>query len=361
MDENQQKLLEKSKKERDWLKQHHPLRTLFWECTLRCNLACRHCGSSCLPVARQRDMPLDDFTPVLDEIASHTDPKRVIVFTVGGEPLVRPDIIECAKAITSRGFRWGLVTNGMLLDYDMLKRMVDAKLRSIAVSLDGLEDDHNWMRGNHQSFKRAVRAVRLLMLTRHVSWDVITCVNKRNMSSLVRLKDFLVRIGVRRWRIFTVFPAGRAKDNDEMQLTSEEYRWLMEFIIQTRQEGLMRVNYCCEGFLGDYEGLVRDHAFRCDAGLMTASVLADGSISGCLSIRSRYDQGNIYRDNFWDVWQNRFEAYRNREWMRTENCSDCKVWNYCEGNGFHLRDDDGSLLLCNLQRLNTYSHSVLKE
>ena len=351
MDEGQLSLLEKTRLDRNWLKLNHPLRTLFWECTLRCNLACRHCGSSCLPVARQRDMPLEDFLPVLDEIACHINPKRVMVFTVGGEPLVRPDLIDCGKAITKRGFSWGFVTNGMLLDYAMLKKLIDAKLRSIAVSIDGLEDDHNWMRGHHQSFKRAVRAVKLLMMTRNVCWDVITCVNKRNLPRLTQLRDFFISIGLKRWRIFTVFPAGRAKGNDDMQLSPEEYRWLMEFIIQTKQDGHINVNYCCEGFLGDYEGRVRNHAFRCDAGLMTASILADGSISGCLSIRSKYDQGNIYRDNFWNVWENRFEVYRNREWMHTGKCQDCHFWAYCEGNGMHLRDDNGELLLCNLLRL----------
>ena len=351
MDDQQLGMLAKTRAEREWLKQHHPLRTLFWECTLRCNLACRHCGSSCLPIVRQRDMPLADFTPVLDEIARHTDPGRVMVFTVGGEPLVRPDLIECAQAITARGFRWGFVTNGMLLDYDMLRRLIDARLQSIAVSIDGMEADHNWQRGHPQSFRRAVRAVKLLMHTRHVCWDVITCVNRRNLPRLAELRDLLTDIGVSRWRIFTIFPAGRAKGNDDMLLSPEQYRRLMDFIVETRSEGRIRVSYCCEGFLGEYEGRVRDHAFRCDAGLMTASILADGSISGCLSIRSRYDQGNIYRDSFWDVWENRFAAYRNREWMRQGLCADCKAWPYCEGNGMHLRDDEGSLMLCNLQRL----------
>ncbi len=351
MTDEQKQLLEKTKAERKWLQTNHPLRSLFWECTLRCNLSCRHCGSGCLPDVRQRDMPLEDFLPVLDEIAMHTDPHRVMVFTVGGEPLVRPDIIECGKAITNRGFLWGFVTNGMLLDYEMLKKLIDAKLRSISVSIDGLEEEHNWMRRNPHSFRRAVKAVKLLMLTRHVSWDVITCINRRNIHQLPQLKDFFISIGLKQWRIFTVFPVGRAKDNDSMQLTPEEYRWLLDFIIESRQEGKIRLNYCCEGFLGEYEGMVRDHAFRCDAGLMTASILSDGNISGCLSIRSKYDQGNIYRNRFWDVWQNRFEIYRNREWMHQDVCKDCLVWQYCEGNGMHLRSDDGTLLLCNLHKL----------
>ena len=40
---------------------NHPLRQLFWECTLRCNMHCRHCGSDCKKIMEQKDMPKEDF------------------------------------------------------------------------------------------------------------------------------------------------------------------------------------------------------------------------------------------------------------------------------------------------------------
>ena len=56
----------------------HRLRQLFWECTLRCNLNCRHCGSDCRSEAMQKDMPLDDFLAVLDQITPHVNPHEVL-------------------------------------------------------------------------------------------------------------------------------------------------------------------------------------------------------------------------------------------------------------------------------------------
>ena len=49
-------------------KQLHPLRQLFWECTLRCNLHCKHCGSDCKTESLAPDMPAADFLKVIDEI-----------------------------------------------------------------------------------------------------------------------------------------------------------------------------------------------------------------------------------------------------------------------------------------------------
>ena len=192
-----------------------------------------------------------------------------------------------------------------------------------------------------------MNAVRLLTRTRNLLWDVITCVNQRNFSTLPQLKHYLIEAGVKKWRIFTIFPQGRAKLNNELYLNPEQYVELMDFIVATRKEGNINLSYSCEGFLGDYEGEVRGHIFRCDAGTMTASILANGDISGCLSIRSHYNQGNIYRDRFSDVWNNRFEQMRDRRWMKHDECARCKAWDWCAGGPFHLRDDEGKMLHCN--------------
>ena len=122
-------------------------------------------------------------------------------------------------------------------------------------------------------------------------------------------------------------------------------------IADTRKEGKIAVQYGCEGFLGAYEGDVRNHFFACQAGVTVGSVLADGAISACASIRANYSQGNIYTDNFWEVWNSRFAPYRNREWMRTGECADCSFFRYCKGNGMHLRDENGKLMFCHLKRL----------
>ncbi|MBO4328479.1 MAG: TIGR04133 family radical SAM/SPASM protein [Bacteroidales bacterium] len=324
----------------------HELHQLFWECTLRCNLNCRHCGSDCRMLSEKDDMPLSDLLKVLDEIKAHEDPGKVMVITTGGEPMMRRDLADCGRAISERGYVWGMVTNGMLLTPEKLNEFVEAGLRSIAVSFDGFEEDHNWMRGHPQSFQHVLVAVEALKQHPSLTWDVITCVNQRTIQYLPKFRDYLISLGIKRWRLFTVFPFGRAAGDPELKLSNEQFVEMMEFIKQTRKEGRIRADYGCDGFLGRYEGEVRNHLFSCSAGINVASILADGSISGCLSIRSDYHQGNIYQDDFWEVWQNKFQPYRDRKWMKTGPCAHCKMWRYCQGNGMHLRDGDGTLQIC---------------
>ena len=330
--------------------QRRLLQEVFWECTLRCNLNCLHCGSDCRKEEMPQDMPFSDFARVLDQIVLENEPSKIMIITTGGEPLVRKDIVECGREITRRGFIWGMVSNGMLLDTLKLQQLINAGLKTIAISLDGFEAEHNWMRGNGNSFCRAVNAIKALTNS-DITWDVITCVNARNFSSLSKFKDFLLGIGVTHWRLFTVFPMGRAANNMDLQLTSEQFRLLMEFIKEERGKGDIRVSYSCEGYLGDYELNVRDYPFFCGAGINTASVRYDGAISGCLSIRSNFDQGNIYNDNFMDVWNHRFGVFRNRKWMKQGTCLNCTIWNLCRGGAMHLRKEDGEMLACSYHKL----------
>jgi len=329
----------------------HPLRQLFWECTLRCNMNCRHCGSDCKAVSTIPDMPFADFRKVLLQVREHYDSHKVNIILSGGEPLMRPDLAACAREIYDMEFPWGLVSNGWLMTPERIEELLCSGLHGATISLDGLKGEHDWMRGREGCFERASEAIRILARESGIGFDVVTCVNRRNIGQLDRSRDYLLSLGVRSWRLFTVFPSGRAARDPELQLPPDEFRGLMEFICRCRKEGVMHTSYGCEGFLGPYEGKVRDNIFTCQAGLTIASVLADGSISACGSIRSDFHQGNIYTDDFIDVWEHRFQPYRDRSWAKEGKCGDCRWWRYCQGGGMHLRGTGHELMLCHLDRL----------
>lgn len=332
------------------IERRHPLRQLFWECTLRCNVHCRHCGSDCRRISEVPDMPREDFMRVLDSVASRVNPHDVFVIITGGEPLVRDDLEQCGAEIYARGFAWGLVTNGVLLTPERLAALCCAGLHSVALSLDGLEANHDWMRGMRGAFHAVSAAIDALTAS-NITFDCVTCVHQRNYAELPAIRDFLIAKGVRLWRIYTVFPMGRAKNDPEMRLSPEQFRGVMDFIRETRKQGLIHAAYGCEGYLGPYEGQVRDHAFHCQAGITVGSVMADGAIAACASIRSDYNQGNIYTDDFMDVWEHRYLPHRTFEWRRTGACVKCRHWRYCRGNGMHLRDEQGHNIFCHMQQI----------
>ena len=304
-------------------------------------------------------MPFEDFVAALDNITPLIIPNNTMIVFTGGEPLLRRDLEQCGRQLYQRGFPWGIVSNGLQLSLQRIESLINAGMRSITVSLDGLEDSHYWLRGNKSSFKNALTAIEILAKVPDLKFDVVTCVNNKNFNELGSIKKLLISKGVKEWRLFTIFPIGRAKQEEDLQLPPIRFKQLFDFISAERKKGEILVNYGCEGFLGNYEGEVRDNLFFCRAGINVASVLIDGSISACPNLRDNFIQGNIYTDNFKEVWENRYKKYRDRSWLKTGECEHCEMFRYCDGNGLHLRNEKtGELLFCHYNRIKEAEEKV---
>jgi radical SAM enzyme (rSAM/lipoprotein system) len=328
----------------------HELNYLFWECTTRCNLNCIHCGSDCSKDSAYKDMPIDDFLAAVDTVP-HKPHNFTVVFT-GGEPLVRNDIEQCGRELRKRGVRWSLVSNGHLYDEKRHVSLLNAGLGALTISLDGLEQSHNWLRNHPRSFEKVMTAIELAASSQRLNFDVVTCVNQLNISELTDLKRLLIAKGVKAWRLFTIIPIGRATNHPQLMLSDHQFVGLMEFIKESRKIGEIDIKFSCEGYVGSYERYVRDSYFFCRAGINIGSVLIDGSISACPNTDRSFAQGNIYTDNLEEVWQNRFQPFRNRAWTKTGQCAHCGAYNDCLGNGLHnWHGNKSNVLVCHHQKL----------
>jgi radical SAM protein with 4Fe4S-binding SPASM domain len=222
---------------------------------------------------------------------------------------------------------------------------------AVSVSIDGLGDSHNWLRGNAESFSRAVNAVRhIVPAIDRLNFDIITCVNSRNLGELDRLRNLLVSLGVPAWRLYTIAPIGRARNNPALRLSPGETRELLDFIARSRKEsaGTIDIKFGCEAYTGPYEEKLRPYGFFCRAGINIASVLIDGSIAACPNISRDFIQGSVYRDSLVETWYTRYVPFRNRRWTRRNYpCASCKDFRHCLGGAMHLwSGKNGELLEC---------------
>jgi len=314
-------------------------------------------------------LPFDDFLKAILPLKKAYKSDSITVAITGGEPLLRKDLAECGIKLRQNGFRWGMVTNGYDYTPEIHKKMLAAGMGSITVSLDGLEKNHNWLRGNSQSFERAVNAISLITTSSRLNYDIVTCVNKRNINELEALKEFLIEKKVKAWRLFTISPIGRASimqpvsasqqasasqsssDSQPSQindlcLNPEQLKHLMEFIVEARKDSRIKVDFSCEAYLGKYERKARDAFFFCRAGVQVASILIDGSISACPNINRHFIQGNIYKDDFLDVWNNRFQVMRDRKWTKTGICKNCNAFKNCNGGAMHMWNEKQDEIMC---------------
>ena len=309
-------------------------------------MCCRHCGSSCSS-EKGNFLSFEVIRKVLDEVAAAYSPRSIMICLSGGEPMLHPDFYDIAAYATALGFSCGITTNATLIDEEAAVKIREAGIRSVSVSLDGLEDTHNWMRNSRTAFDRTVRGLIHLvnLLPGGSIVQATTVVHNGNMDQLEDLYRFVKNLGIDSWRLTNVEPIGRALEQDAPVLDEGSYEKLLRYIRDKRfdPECSMEVCYGCSHYLTiPYEHMVRNNYFICGSGISVASVLANGDIYSCMDIERRPElvQGNVYRDDFVWVWENRFEAFRRDRSALCEDCLCCEDRLFCEGDSAHTWDYD---------------------
>ena len=318
---------------------------LFLEVTSRCNAKCEHCGSSCGEKIPKDEISSEDLKKALKDISDAYNANEIFIYVTGGEPLMRKDLFDIMKYAKKLGFRWGITTNGMLFNDRIFKGLKDSKISSISISLDGLKETHEKFRKVPGCYNIIIDNIKKILSSNVCELLQITTVaNKKNLNELEDIYKLLLDLGVKYWRVVTVDPIGRAKKNDGILLDKKEFKQVLEFIKEKRNEGKMVVDYGCSHYLGiDLEKEIRDYFFNCGAGLFIASILSNGDIYVCPNVERRKEliQGNIKTDNFVDVWENKFKEFRSeRLTEKCSKCKKCKSFKYCRGDSFHTFNFD---------------------
>ena len=313
------------------------LRQLFLELTLQCNEHCFHCGSSA-GAAPCGQLSLDEYRRILDEVKEDFDIAKLQLCITGGEPLLRPDFFDIMGYAHKLGYRWGMTSNDTLITKEVAHRLAECGMKTVSISIDGLPETHDRLRGFPGGYELAMRGIQNLIdekAFRNV--QVTTVVNHGNIGELDALFGIMDGLDIDSWRVINLEPIGRALLRPELMCTDEDYRRLFSFIRGKREAGYP-VEYGCSHYLGpELEGELRDWFWLCNAGIYTASIMANGDIGACLDIERRPEtiQGNIRRERFRDVWQNRFELFRRDLCEGSETCCGCAHADHCRGGAHH--------------------------
>ena len=325
------------------------LRNLFLELTVRCNERCLHCGSSCGEVTA-KELPAEVYKRLLDEVKADFGTERKMLCITGGEPLLRKEFFEIMGYANALGFSWGMTSNGTLIDRETARKLRETGMKTISVSIDGLEATHDAFRRTQNGWRRAMEGINNLLAEggfKHV--QVTTVVTHQNIGELDELFEIFDKMDIDSWRVIGIEPIGRALRYPELLLTDDDQRRMIEFIRNKRMAG-EPVCYGCSHYLGlEYEREVRDWYFLCTAGLQTASITAEGDIIACLDIERRpeFVQGNILRDRFSDVWRGKFKVFRREHWNDSQKCRECEHKDFCRADAYHsLNHTTGDPMVC---------------
>lgn len=295
-----------------------------WEITLRCDLACSHCGSRAGRV-RKNELSTDEALDVVRQLAELGVRETTLI---GGEFYLRDDWDRIAREIVMRGMYCSVVTGARSLTEERVVRAADAGVDKISLSIDGLERTHDAIRGIPGSWRSACAAAKRIVAA-GIELSANTQLNRLTVPELPAVADVLNELGARSWMVILTAPMGRAADR---RLHLEPYHLLAVFPLladikkrklDPRGIALFPANNV--GYATELSESLRYGAEQgavwsgCSAGVSTIGLEADGTVKGCPSLPTApYARGNVREDSIAEV------ALQ----LRREKASP-RLWGFC--------------------------------
>lgn len=324
-----------SRRRLDVLSDDHFPAYVVWELTLRCDLACTHCGSRAGP-ARKDELTTEEAVAVVQQLAAMGAREVVLI---GGEAYLHDGFLTIVEALAKAGVVPIMTTGGRGVTAELARDMASAGMQRISVSIDGLRERHDRMRALNGSFDKATAALSHCKAA-GMQITANTNFNRLNMPDLEGLYEHLREQGIRGWQVQITTPLGRAADRTDMLLQPWDLLELVPRIAAIKQRGfedgitVMPGNNL--GYFGPEEALMRsprpggrDHWMGCQAGKFVMGIESDGAVKGCPSLQTAHYVGGKLRDStLQDIWDNSAEL----SFARKRTVDD--LWGFCRSCAF---------------------------
>lgn len=319
-----------------------PPRLIAWELTWGCNLSCVHCRGASTSQVPEGELSTEEAMHFIDEIAKMGDP---ILILTGGEPLVREDVYDIARYGTDKGLRIALATNGTLLNDDVVKKLKDAGVQRVSISIDGsTEKTHDEFRGVPGAFKSTIRGIEYLK-NGGLEFQINTTITKRNLNEIPDILELATEIGAQAHHIFLLVPTGRGKELENEEIPPAEYERVLNWFYDQQKNVKIQLKATCAPHYfrimrqrAKREGTevtVKTHGYEamtrgCLGGISFCFVSSIGDVQPCgyLPVVA----GNVKEKSFKDIWEDSelFTDLRDYDKLGGK-CGRCSYKSVCGG------------------------------
>jgi radical SAM protein with 4Fe4S-binding SPASM domain len=352
---------------------------IVWDFTYQCNLKCKHCYENAGGKKRP-ELSTDEAKQVLDILSKLAGIGLPALSFSGGEPLARKDFFELAAYAKKRVGYVSIASNGTLITKDSAKRINDAGVDYVEISVDGATAEvHDEFRGIPGAFEKTMEGVKNC-IDEGLDTCIATVLHRNNLGELDKIIGLAKQLDVR-FMHFNYIPTGRAKSYVELDLTPDERFHVLENIgkeiiglyLQAKEEELKhgksnvkvdRFFSTCPQYASVTKELSHKHGEKfmveahyaakkgvenvanflggCGAGRLYCCIEPNGDIKPCVFFPTNKDTvlGNILEDDFEEIWDNHplLWKLRIREDMedyvvdgKTVGCGSCPDKYICGG------------------------------
>lgn len=308
-----------------------------WELTLGCTLNCMHCGSRA-GKARPNELSTDECFSVADELVALGCKELTMI---GGEVFLFRGWEKLSEYLTNQGISVNIVTNGYKVGEPEIEQIKRAKLINVGISIDGMETNHNRIRGRDNAFQR-LRNTLFLLNREGIKVVAVTSLMKFNCADLEDIYAFLLEHGVKVWQIQLVNAMGNMADRNEFVTSPAQVRHVIDFIRdKNRDRRMVVVAADSIGYFDENEAEIRGRSSPlcywggCAAGISSVFIDSVGNVKGCGALYSDvFIEGNVRKTSLSDIWNSDDSFAYNRKFtteLLSGMCKGCDVGEVCKG------------------------------
>ena len=265
-----------------------------------CNQKCLHCYAAGQPLSDTPELTTAQWKEILAKLRAANVPQ--VTFT-GGEPTLRADLVELVEV--AQWFVTRLNTNGRLLTPELCRRLYEASLDSVQVTLYSHDPAiHNALVGA-EGFDDTVTGIKNAVAAGlSVSVNTPLCSLNEDYAATVR---FVHELGVRYVTCSGLIPSGSAEgaESRATRLTEEQLTDVLRHAVTAAEELGMEMDFTSPGWLKEetLRSLGLTLVPSCGACLSNMAIAPDGGVIPCQSWLSSQPLGNILTDDWDKIWQ----------------------------------------------------------
>ena len=302
---------------------------MSWNITRECNMKCAHCYINATEKKLDNELNTQEAKKLMDQIFQVSRPLLILS---GGEPLLRPDVFELIGYGSKKGLKMGLGSNGSLIDDDVARKLKEAGVATVSISLDShIPAQHDEFRGVAGAWEKAVQACKALRKN-NVLVQVNTTLTQQNYNQIDDIMSFAESIGVENFHLFFLVPTGRGTKLTD--ISPEKYEEMItKTFAKTANHKLNVRPSCAPQFMRIAKDMgldMRQWIRGCIAGLYYCRIYPNGDVTPCPYLPIKL--GNIREKSFKEIWFNSkvFNALRDPNSLKGK-CGACEYRSLCGG------------------------------
>lgn len=323
---------------------------VIWNLLRRCNLSCRHCYANSFDKNFPGELTLDE---CLKNVSAIKRAKSPAIILSGGEPLLHPNVYEIAHEVKRQGFYLALSSNGILLTEDVAMKLKEIDFNYVGVSLDGIGEVHDHIRGKKGAFEESLQGVRN-GVKHNLKMGLRTTLTNTNFHQVDSMLKICTENGVSKFYLSHLNYGGRGnkKEDAHFKMTRDVMHLLFERALYFAAQGIE-----LEIVTGNNDA---------DAALMlewahgrfpqeniehvTKMLIDWGGNSSGVGVANIDSQGDVHPDTFWpgvkmgsikeipfdEIWKS--SQHPMVRFLRSEErnihgrCAACQYFKICNGN-----------------------------